>query len=175
MMLARPTPEEYPAAFEPYMAAVPEGDVLALLRAQMDDVAATYSGLGDAQAGFRYAPSKWSLKDLLQHLSDSERVFAYRALCIGRGDATPLPGFEENDYVQAAQADDRPLADLLSEWTAVRMGSLTLFRSLPDPAWANRGTANGRQITARCFPYCCVGHTAHHLAVIRERYLPALT
>ncbi|MDR3683887.1 MAG: DinB family protein [Geothrix sp.] len=174
MGLQRPLPGEYAEGYAPYLAAAPEGDALALLQAQLDEVSALFSGLSEAQGGFRYAPGKWSLKDLLQHLSDAERIFAYRCLRIGRGDATPLPGWEEDDYARAAQADARTIADLLADFQAARLASLQLFRSLSEAAWMQRGTSNGRNLTARCVPYISLGHTAHHLAVIRERYLPGL-
>jgi len=174
MILSRPTPGEFAPAYLPYVTAVPEGDVLAFLQAQMGEVSALFGGLNEAQAGFRYAPGKWTLKDLLQHLIDSERVFSYRGMRIGRGDTTPLSGYEENAYAAAAHADHRPIADLLAEWRAVRTGSLALFRGLPDAAWSNVGSANGVSVSARCFPFFCAGHTAHHLGIVRERYLPAL-
>jgi uncharacterized protein (TIGR03083 family) len=174
MSLSRPLPGEYSEGYAPYIAAAVEGDVLTLLQGQMGEVAALFAGLSETQGAFRYAPGKWSLKDLLQHLSDAERIFAYRCLRIGRGDATPMPGFEEDAYAAAAQADARSMADLLADWRAVRSASLSLFRSLPDEAWGNQGTTNNRPITARCIRYIALGHAAHHLAVIRERYLPAL-
>lgn len=174
MSLSRPLPGEYAEAYAPYIAAAPEGDILGFLEAQAGEVRALFAGLSEAQGAFRYAPGKWSLKDLVQHLSDAERIFAYRCLRIGRGDATPLPGFEEDDYAAAARADRRPMADLLADWGAARAASLTLFRSLDDAAWDRQGTTSGRSITVRCLPFICAGHTAHHLGVIRERYLPAL-
>ena len=174
MGLTRPLPSEYAEGLAPYLAKAPDGDPLVLLRAQMDEVAALYAGLSEAQGGYRYAPGKWSLKDLLQHLSDAERIFAYRCLRIGRGDATPLPGWEEDDYALAAKADTRATADLLTDFQAARLASLQLFRSLSDAAWVQQGTSNGRSLTARCVPYICLGHAAHHLAVIWERYLPGV-
>ena len=171
MGLTRPLPGEYAEGYATYLAAAPEGNPLALLQTQMEAVAALYAGLSETQGAYRYAPGKWSLKDLLQHLSDSERIFAYRCLRIGRGDATPLPGFDENAFAAAASADARPLADLLADFHAARRASLELFRSLPDAAWGQQGTSNGRTLTTRCLPYICMGHVAHHLAVIRERYL----
>jgi hypothetical protein len=174
MSLTRPLPGEYAEGYATYIAEAGEGDVLALLQGQMGEVAALFAGLSETQGAFRYAPGKWSLKDLLQHLSDAERIFTYRCLRIGRGDTTPMPGFDEDPYAVAAQADARTVADLLTDFRAVRMASLTLFRSLPDGAWGNQGTTANRAITARCIPYIVLGHAAHHLAVIRERYLPAL-
>jgi hypothetical protein len=174
MGLARPLPGEYSDGLAPYVAGAPEGDVLALLKAQLGEITALYRGLSGPQAAYRYAPGKWSLKDLLQHLSDAERIFAYRCLRIGRGDATPLPGWEENDYALAAKADERATAELLAEFRATRLASLELFRSLSNAAWAQQGTSNGRTLTARCVPFICLGHVTHHLAIIRERYLPGL-
>jgi hypothetical protein len=174
MGLTRPAPGEYAEGYAPYLAAAPTGDPLRLLQSQADEWTVLYSGLSEAQGAFRYAPGKWSLKDLLQHLSDAERIFAYRCLRIGRGDATPLPGFDENAFAASADADSQPLAALVADFSAARQASLCLFRSLPEAAWANRGVSNGRELTARCIPYLCLGHAAHHLAVIRERYLPVL-
>jgi hypothetical protein len=174
MGLTRPLPGEYAEGYATYFAAAPEGEALALLQAQLGEVEALYSGLSEPQGLFRYAPGKWSLKDLLQHLSDSERIFAYRCLRIGRGDATPLAGFDENAFAASASADGRSLDGLLADFRAARQASLELFRSLTDEAWLQRGTSNGRALTTRCIPYICMGHVAHHLAVIRERYLPGL-
>jgi hypothetical protein len=174
MGLTRPLPGEYAEGYAHYLNAAPEGDPLALLEAQGKEVAALFAGVSEVQGVYRYAPGKWSLKDLIQHLSDAERIFAYRCLRIGRGDATPLAGFEENDYAVAAQADAQSLHALLADFQAARQATLTLFRSFSDSAWGQQGTTNGRTITARCIPYICLGHTAHHLAIIRERYLPGL-
>jgi len=174
MGLRRPLPDEYPEAYAPYLDAAPEGDVLENLQAQLAEVTSLFEGFSEAQGAHRYAPGKWSLKDLIQHLSDAERIFAYRCLRIGRGDATPLPGFDEEAYARVAQADERPMADLLEDFRAARTASLSLFRSLPESAWDQKGTTNGRAITARCIPYINLGHGAHHLGIIRERYLPGL-
>jgi hypothetical protein len=174
MGLTRPLAGEYAEAYSPYLAAAPEGEPLLLLQAQVGEVTALFAGLSEVQGAYRYAPGKWSLKDLLQHLSDAERIFAYRCLRIGRGDATPLAGFDEDPYAAAAQADVHSMADLLADFRAARSSSLTLFRSLSDAAWGHQGTTSGRAITTRCLPYICLGHAAHHLDVIRERYLPGL-
>jgi hypothetical protein len=174
MGLTRPLPGEYAEGYATYLAAAPEGNVLALLQAQLGDVLDLYSRFSEAQAAYRYAPSKWSLKDLLQHLSDAELIFAYRCLRIGRGDVTPLPGFDEEAYAAVARADERPVVDLLADFRAARTASLSLFRGLPDSAWDQQGTSNGRSLTARCIPFISLGHAAHHLDVIRERYLPGL-
>ncbi len=174
MGLTRPQPGEYAEAYAPYVAVAPEGNALVLLQAQLGEVIDLYSRFSETQGAFRYAPGKWSLKDLLQHLSDAELIFAYRCLCIGRGDVTPLPGFDEEAYAAVARADERSVADLLADFRAARTASLNLFRGLPDSAWGQQGTTNGRSITARCLPFISLGHGAHHLEVIRERYLPGL-
>ncbi len=174
MGLRRPLPGEFAEGYAHYLGAAPEGDVLAHLEDQLAEVGALVIGLSEIQGLYRYAPGKWSLKDLLQHLSDVERIFTYRCLRIGRGDATPIEGFEEDDYAHAAQADIHSLGGLLADFRLAREGSLALFRSLPAAAWNHAGITNGRHITARCFPYLVLGHAAHHLDVIRERYLPGL-
>lgn len=174
MGLIRPLPGEYSEGFVPYIAEAPAGDVLTLLQAQLEEVGTLFGGLSEAQGAYAYAAGKWSLKTLLQHLSDGERIFAYRCLRIGRGDTTPLPGFDEDAYAAEAGADAHPVADLLEDYRAARRASLALFRSLPDQAWARKGTSNNHVLSARSLPYICLGHTAHHLAVVRERYLPGL-
>jgi uncharacterized damage-inducible protein DinB len=174
MGLRKPSAEEYPSAYAPYVAAAEDGDGVALLRAQLKEVTELFGGLTESQSTFRYAPGKWSLKDLLLHLSDAERIFAYRCLRFGRGDGTPLAGFDEDAYAAAADAEHQALTDLLTDWQATRAALISLCQGLPDAAWNHRGVSNGKELTARCLPYICLGHTAHHLAVIRERYLPAL-
>jgi uncharacterized damage-inducible protein DinB len=119
----------------------------------------------------RYAPNKWSVKELVQHLVDTERVFSSRALAFARGDATELPGFDENAYAAASHADDRVLEEILEEHAAVRMASLALFTGLADEALTRRGVADGKPYSVRAIPWIVVGHELHHLAVLRERYL----
>lgn len=174
MSLSRPLPGEYAEGLSKYIDAVPDGDLPTLLRAQAAEVEAVFGGLGEDQGGFRYAPGKWSLKDLLQHLTDCERIFGYRCMRIGRGDATPLAGFDDNAYAAAAQADARPVSALLADFRAAREANLALFASLPGAAWTCQGNTNGRVVSARCLPHLCYGHAAHHLGVVRERYLPGL-
>ncbi len=150
---------------------MPQGDVLEHLRHQLAVVCDLFSGLTELQAGHRYAPGKWSLRELLRHCSDAERILANRALRIGRGDQTPNPGFDEDAYVATCGAEGCSIAALLAEWRTVREASLGLFQNLPEAAWARRGVANGFALTTRCFPFVGYGHTALHLAVIKERYL----
>nr|HJW44620.1 DinB family protein [Geothrix sp.] len=175
MGLMRPLPGEYSEGLAPYIQEAPAGDVLVQLQAQLEEADTLFGALSEAQGAYRYAPGKWSLKALVQHLSDAERIFAYRCLRIGRGDTTPLPGFDEDAYAAAADADRRPLADLLADFRATRVATLSLFRLMPDKGWDCQGTSNGKALSARSLPYICLGHAAHHLKVVRERYLPGLT
>jgi hypothetical protein len=171
MRIEPPDRREYAPAFERYVARVREvDDPLQELRAQRDRVLSRLSPLTAERAAFRYAPEKWSVKEMIGHLSDAERVFAYRLLRIGRGDTTPLPGFEENDYVRAARSDRRPFDELLSEWAVVRDASAALASSLPEADWTNAGTCNGAPVTTRALLYVILGHTEHHLAVLADRY-----
>ncbi|HWK90182.1 MAG TPA: DinB family protein, partial [Longimicrobium sp.] len=141
------------------------------LRRQMEEAAALARGLSAEQAAHRYAEGKWSIKQVLGHVIDAERIFAYRLLRIGRGDATPLPGFDENPYVDAANFDARTAADLAAELEHVRQSTLDLLRHLDDGALARRGTASGFEVSARALAWIIAGHMHHHLALIRERYL----
>jgi uncharacterized damage-inducible protein DinB len=170
-MIPTPLAGEFAAAFARYVARVADvREPLEELSVQKARVLARLAPLTDEQAAFRYAPDKWTIKDVIAHLSDVERVFAYRLLRIARGDETPLPGFEENDYARAAQADNRSVADLLAEWSAVRDATTALARSVPVASWANRGTSSGAPITARALLYIVLGHTEHHLSVLADRY-----
>lgn len=166
-----PESSEYAPGFARYVSrAAGIGDPLNELTAQQARVVARLSPLGEGRAGHRYAADKWSIKEVVNHLSDVERVFAYRMLRFARGDKTPLPGFEENDYAQAAQSDRRTLSDLMHEWIAVREATVTLARSLPDAAWSNKGTMSGSTTSVRALLYAILGHTEHHLAVLADRY-----
>lgn len=170
-MIGVPESTEFAPAFARYVSrSSAMADPLSELTAQQARVVARLSPLDEDRAGYRYVPGKWSVKELINHLSDAERVFAYRMLRIGRGDGTPLPGFEENDYARAAQSDRRPFTDVVGEWTTVRSGTAALAASLPEPAWAHVGTSNGAPMSVRALLYIVLGHTEHHLAVLADRY-----
>ena len=153
-----------------------EGDdaVAALLR-QRSLTVELFETFGDAGGSLAYAPGKWTVKGVLGHLADDERIYAYRALCVARGDPRPLPGFDENDYARAAAFDSRTLADLLADYEAVRNASITLFRGLPPEALLRRGIANDHEVTPRGLAFHIAGHELHHHAILRERYLPLLS
>lgn len=170
---ARPRPEEYNAYYEAYISEVADGRLLETLVAQRDETAALLAGLTEAQADYRYAEGKWSLKEVISHVADAERIFAYRALRIARGDETPLASFDENAYVPAAGCDRRTLPDVAHEIRAVREATLALLESFDEAAWLRVGTASGKQVSVRALGYIIAGHERHHVRVLRERYLAA--
>jgi hypothetical protein len=167
----RPDATEFPPFYARYVAAVPESDVVAALRDSGRDLVASLTPVPESRGGFRYAPDKWTIREVVGHMIDAERIFGYRALRLARADATPLPGFEENDYARAAGSDARTLADLVDELRIVREGTVRLFQSFPVDAWTRRGVVNGREVSVRALAYITAGHARHHLAVLRERYL----
>ncbi len=168
----RPLPGEYAAYAEADLARVTGDDAVAALARQEEEVKALFAALDEhAVAGLRYAPGKWTLKEVLGHLIDDERIFLYRALCIARGDARPLPSFDENDYVAAANFEERPLADLIDEYCRTRGAAIAFFRSLAPEAWLRRGTVTTYAASVRGLAFHIAGHELHHLGVIRERYL----
>lgn len=167
----RPGADEFAPFYAGYVARVPEGEVAAALESQLEDTLIVLRGLGEDQAGHRYAPGKWSIREVVGHLADTERIMAYRALRIARGDATPLPGFAEDDYVAHAGFDERTLQDLCEELSAVRLATLLLLRGLPAEAWTRRGTSNGHETSVRALAYVIAGHELHHREILRERYL----
>jgi hypothetical protein len=168
----RPASDEHSPYYGGYIDQVPEGDILTLLAEQIERTTALLEGLTDEQALFRPTPTDWSVKEVVCHVSDSERIFAYRALRIARGDTTPLPGFDQEPYVAAAEADVRPLADLLAEFGTVRTATLWLFRSLPSSAWLRRGTASEAPVSVRALAYIIAGHENHHVRSLKTEYLP---
>jgi hypothetical protein len=167
--LSRPDAAEYPAPFAAYVGLVPENNVLPVLESQVGEVVALLRGLREDEVLRHHAPYTWSIKDVVGHLTDTERVMGYRALRFARADATPLPGFDENDYARAAGFDATPLADLLAEFEALRRSHLYFFRRLDAAAWSRRGTANGNPVTVRALAYVIAGHTRHHLNILRKR------
>jgi hypothetical protein len=146
------------------------GEPLALMEGQVAQFQRLRATLTPEQASHRYAPGKWSVKEVLGHLIDGERVFSYRALRIARGDATPLAGFDENEYVANAGSDARGVDDLVGELVALRTANLAFFRSLGPAAFERIGTANSVPVSVRALAYIMAGHTAHHLAILDERY-----
>ena len=167
----QPDATEYAPYYGKYMALVSEGDVVATLQSQLEKTLSFLRGLSEEQAATRYAPDKWSIKEVVGHMIDSEKIFGYRALRFARNDQTALPGYEQDDYVHAGNFDARPLSDLADEFELLRRANLCLFRSLDEAAWLRRGTANDDGVSVRALAYIIAGHETHHLQIIRERYL----
>jgi hypothetical protein len=167
--LGLPAVDEYGHHHARYVALVPPGDILMTLASQIEETLAILRGVPDAEAVKRHPPYHWSFKEVVGHMSDTERIFAYRALRFARNDPTPLPAFEQNDYVASARFDARPLADLLAEFVLVRQATLALFRGLEPDAWLRHGTASGTNVSVRAIAYIIAGHERHHSAVLRSR------
>ncbi|MFZ0359181.1 MAG: DinB family protein [Terriglobales bacterium] len=167
----RPQPGEYAPYYEKYLSQIESNDILSTLDDQRRQMLLLLSGRTEADGDLRYAPDKWSLKEVLGHINDTERIMAYRALRIARGDATPLAGFEQDDYVRNGPFSDRSLADLIEDYIAVRRATITLFRNLDEAAFARRGVANKNDVTVRALAYIIAGHELHHRRIIEEKYL----
>ncbi len=170
-MLKRPAENEYPEYYLPYINLVPQGDLLQILQENLQEVVSLFEGISEEKAHYCYAPGKWSVKELLGHITDTERIMCYRLLRVGRGDQTPLAGFDENDYVQGAQTNNLSMAAILEDFKAVRNATISLIQNLPAAAWANKGNANGLEITTRAIAYIIAGHQIHHCQIVVDRYL----
>ncbi len=170
-IIARPETNEYAPYYEKYISLVSEGDIVATLNQQIDDTLALLRGLSASQADSRYAPDKWSIKEVVGHLIDTERIFAYRALRFARNDQTPLAGFEQNDYVTQAAFSHCDMKELADEFEHVRRASIHLFRHLSEEAWERRGVASDNGVTVRALAWMIAGHELHHRGIVRERYL----
>jgi hypothetical protein len=171
---ARPADSEYNKYYQPYVNEVPDGELLSTLAAQQVSTAAILAGISDASAGYRYADGKWSIREVIGHVADAERVFSYRALRIARGDTIDLPGFDENAWVPMGAFEARPMADVAAEFRAVRDATLALFGSFTAEAWPRTGSASGHPVSARALAWIVAGHERHHLRVLAERYFPHL-
>jgi hypothetical protein len=167
----RPQPGEYASYYQRYVDLATEDDIVAALDAQSHETSTLLGGIAEQQAAHRYEPDKWTIKQLVGHICDSERIFAYRALRIARGDTTPLPGFEQEPYVANAASDDRSIADLAEELAAVRRANVMMLRALPEEAWSRVGTASDNPVSVRALAFIMLGHERHHLRILRERYL----
>lgn len=173
-MTKRPGTDEFAPFYAGYMSLVPEQDVLSILSAQSSDLEEIVRAVPPEKESFRYAPDKWSIREVFGHMGDAERVLGYRALCISRLDRTPLPGFDEKHYVANGGFGERTLEDLLSELTALREGNLGLLRGLDERQWRHVGNANGSNVSVRAIAFIIAGHLRHHIGVLRDRYQVAL-
>lgn len=168
----RPDPGEFAEYAGADVGLVEGDDAVAALAAQRTETLALFGRFGGAGADLSYAAGKWTVKQVLGHLADDERIFAYRALCLARGDGRSLAGFDENAYAAAARFEDRPFEDLRADYDAVRAASLTLFRGLDRHSWLGKGIVNGYPATVRGLAFHIAGHELHHCAIVRGRYLP---
>lgn len=171
-IIAKPDIDEYPAYASMYIDLLDDdGEILSHLKNQLDKTKDFFTGLSKKQLKYTYAEGKWTIKEILVHIIDDERIFAYRALRIGRGDATPLPGFEQDDYVPFSHANERSIKDILKEYKSVRKATLTLFKTFYDEDLFRKGIANGFVVSVRALLYHIAGHELHHLNIIKNLYL----
>ncbi|HYO90463.1 MAG TPA: DinB family protein [Pyrinomonadaceae bacterium] len=168
---ARPDKSEYAPYYEKYMSLVPAGDIIATLGQQLEGTLATLRGITEEQANSRYAEGKWSVKELVGHIIDTERIFGYRALRFARNDQTPLPGYEQDDYVSNARFGELSLSDLAEELEHVRKANLCLFRQFDAETWQRQGEANNQMASVRALVHIIAGHETHHMNILRTRYL----
>lgn len=166
----RPADTEFAPFYAAYIARVPETDPLPALESQPSELLTAADRIAPDEELFRYAPEKWSVRQTFGHLIDTERVMGYRAFCIGRGEAKPLPGFDEKDYVAYADSDERSVKELAHEFAAVRHANLWIIRRWAPEDWDRAGNANGKAVSARAIAYIMAGHVRHHLALLREKY-----
>ncbi|MPY91062.1 MAG: DinB family protein [Luteitalea sp.] len=170
VVIEKPEAGEYVPYFAKYIELV-HGDVLEALATQIDPSVAVLRTVSEEGSLTRYAPGKWSMREVIGHLIDAERMFAYRALCFARNDRSELPGFEQDDYVAAARSDSRTWSELLAEIELVRRANVLMFRGFQQEAWLRHGVANGNRISVRALAYSIAGHELHHMRIIREKYL----
>jgi len=168
--MKRPESTEYAPYYGRYVDLVTENDVVAAMEKQAGETAKILGGIDEKRSAFRYAPDKWSIKEMIGHVADGERVFAYRALSFARDDKNALPGFEQDDWMKTSNFDRWSFADLRDNFIAVRRASVLLFRNLAEEAWERRGTASGNPVSVRALAYIMLGHERHHLRVLRDKY-----
>jgi hypothetical protein len=169
--MSRPTTSEYDPYYEGYVSLVPEAEIIPALENQMDELSKLFKNVPEERGTFAYEDGKWTVKELLSHVIDGERMFGYRAFRIGRGDKTPIEGFEQDGYIENSHANRRPIAELIEEFTLLREANLMFFENLKDEDWLRTGTANNVEISVRSLAWIMVGHVRHHVAILKERYL----
>jgi uncharacterized damage-inducible protein DinB len=170
LKIARPEPGDYAPYYDRYISLVPGSDILATLDTQRRQTMMLLCGRDESEGDFRYAPDKWSAKQVVGHVCDTERIFAYRALRISRGDRTPIEGYEQDDYVRNGPFAAIGLEELIEDYIAVRRATLTLLRNLDESAWRRRGIANKNEVTVTALAYMIAGHELHHRQILEEKY-----
>jgi len=172
--MKRPEAGEFAEYYGKYIAKVPSADVVGTLESERQQMSRLLAGRSERDGNFRYAPDKWTIKEIVGHVTDGERIFTYRALRIGRGDETPLASFEQDEYVKSGNFAARTLADLVEEFDSVRSASISLFRSFDEAAWGRRGVASQKPVTARALGFITAGHQIHHRMILEESYFPVI-
>lgn len=172
--MQRPDTTEYDGFYDTYVSKVPEGDVMELLETSLRRTQELLAGLPAEWESFAYEDGKWTIREVLGHMADTERVFSYRALSFARRDPAPLPGMDQNQWLADSNAGSRSLPSLLADFASVRRASLALFDGFGEEVWDLRGTASGCDFSVRSFPYIIAGHEIHHQGVLEERYLARL-
>lgn len=171
MTIPKPETGNYPAYYDHYISLVKNEDVMKSLYDESIETIDLLTSLDEETLLYRYAQGKWSVKDVFQHIIDTERIFSYRALCIARGDKTSLPGYDEKNYTRSANADMRIIHDMVREFSLVRATTLELFKSFDEKVFVNKGTANNTEVSVSAIVYMIAGHEIHHRHVIEERYI----
>lgn len=169
-MVDRPQASEYVPYMERYISLVPDGELLALMSQQAKSTYDDLKRISEEQSYHRYAPDKWTIKEVVGHMADTERIFAYRMLCIARGEQASLPGFDENAYVGGGHFNKLAFDALVEELAGVRQSTISLCRTIHDEAWTRIGSANGNPISVRALAYSLLGHELHHLNIVKDRY-----
>ncbi len=169
--MRKPNVTEYAPYHQRYIDLITTDDIFSFFKQQAEEIVALFTNLSEEQTSFRYADGKWTIKEVLAHIVDSERIFGYRVLAISRGEKNPLPGFAENEYVKNGKYENRSLKSLLAEYSYQSSANLELFKSLDEEMLAQKGTASGKEVTARAILFVAIGHEKHHLEIIKSRYL----
>jgi hypothetical protein len=170
-MTGRPDPTEAAPYYFTYIDQVPEGEIVDRLHAQLDETLSLLAGISEEKSLYRYAPEKWSIRQVINHINDTERALVFRALWFARGFDSPLPSYDQNIAAAGARADEFPWAGHVDEFRAIRLSTLAFFRSLPADAWMRKGIASDNPFTVRALAYIIAGHVAHHCAILEQRYL----
>ncbi|PIX00293.1 MAG: hypothetical protein COZ80_00925 [Ignavibacteria bacterium CG_4_8_14_3_um_filter_37_9] len=170
--MQKPNINDYAPYYQRYIDLITTDDIFSFFKQQTEEIVTLFTNISEEQASFRYAEGKWTTKEVLAHIVDSERIFGYRVLAISRGEKNPLPGFAENEYVRNGKYENRSFKSLLAEYSHLSSANLELFKSLDEEMLAQKGTASGKEVTARAILFVTIGHEKHHLEIIKSRYLP---
>lgn len=172
--MKRPETNEFAPDYDNYISFIEGDNVMPVLNSQVAEIRSIFADVAEEKGSYAYAPGKWTLKEMLSHLIDGERIFAYRILRISRGDKTPIEGFEQDDYIENSNANNRTFADLLDEFDLQRQSNLLLISNISEKGSKLMGTANDTPVSARALVYMTAGHVSHHLKILNERYLNAV-